>query len=168
MRFWDLVFFAWCWWPRESMLQGSSTLSEFCTSLSKVLTLCHCVKVKQRYHTFILSRVSLLVVLLNVSLWKMRKSSAPITSMYATSSAMPCPGFFFQFYSKTWCVNDGVGGHYHTYVAESLFTTYIALFTITCYVEDGHWSWSEWYSKTFDEDDVFAVMVLTSGSNSCR
>ena len=39
-----------CWWPRESMLQGSSVLSEFRTSLSKVLTLCHCVKVKQRYH----------------------------------------------------------------------------------------------------------------------
>ena len=31
------------------MLQGSSTLSEFRTSLSKVLTLWHCVKVKQRY-----------------------------------------------------------------------------------------------------------------------
>ena len=31
------------------MLWGSSTLSEFRTSLSKVLTLWHCVKVKQRY-----------------------------------------------------------------------------------------------------------------------
>ena len=40
----------WCWWPRESILQGSSTLSEFCTSLSKVLTLWNCVKVKQRCH----------------------------------------------------------------------------------------------------------------------
>ena len=42
-----LSFFAWCWWPRESMLQGSSALSEFCTSPSKVLTLWHCVKLKQ-------------------------------------------------------------------------------------------------------------------------
>ena len=33
------------------MLQGSIALSEFRTSLSKVLTLWHCVKVKQRYHT---------------------------------------------------------------------------------------------------------------------
>ena len=33
------------------MLQGSSTLSEFRTLLSKVLTLSHCVKVKQRYLT---------------------------------------------------------------------------------------------------------------------
>ena len=31
------------------MLQGSSTLSEFHTSLSKVLTLWYCVKVKQHY-----------------------------------------------------------------------------------------------------------------------
>ena len=31
------------------MLCGSSMLSEFCTSLSKVLTLWHCVKVKQCY-----------------------------------------------------------------------------------------------------------------------
>ena len=45
-----LSFFAWCWWHRESILQGSSTLSEFCTSLSKVLTLWQCVKVKQHYH----------------------------------------------------------------------------------------------------------------------
>ena len=34
------------------MLWGSSILSEFYTSLSKVLTLWHCVKVKQRYHTY--------------------------------------------------------------------------------------------------------------------
>ena len=33
------------------MLRGSSTLSEFWTSLSKVLTLWHCFKVKQRYHS---------------------------------------------------------------------------------------------------------------------
>ena len=46
-----LSFFAWCWWPRESMLWGSSMLSEFHTSLSKVLTLWHCVKVKQCYHS---------------------------------------------------------------------------------------------------------------------
>ena len=32
------------------MLRGSSALSEFRTSLSEVLTLWHCVKVKQRYH----------------------------------------------------------------------------------------------------------------------
>ena len=44
-----LSFFVWCWWPRESMLWGSSALSEFRTSLSKVLTLWHCVKVKQHY-----------------------------------------------------------------------------------------------------------------------
>ena len=31
------------------MLRGSSVLSEFRTSLSKVLTPWHCVKVKQRY-----------------------------------------------------------------------------------------------------------------------
>ena len=43
-------FFARCWWPRESVIQGSSVLSEFRTSLSKVLTLCHCVKVKQHNH----------------------------------------------------------------------------------------------------------------------
>ena len=48
-------FFSQCWWPRESMLQGSrpSALSKFHTSLSKVLTLSHCVKVKQHYHTYI-------------------------------------------------------------------------------------------------------------------
>ena len=45
-------FFAQCWWPRESMLQGSSALSEFRTSLSKVLTLWYCVKVKQHYIWF--------------------------------------------------------------------------------------------------------------------
>ena len=44
-----LSFFVRSWWPREYMLQGSSMLSKFCTSLSKVLTLWHCVKVKQRY-----------------------------------------------------------------------------------------------------------------------
>ena len=44
-----LSFFAQCWWPRESVLWGSSAISEFRTSLSKVLTLWHCVKVKQRY-----------------------------------------------------------------------------------------------------------------------
>ena len=41
-----LSFFAWCWWSRESVLWGSSAFSEFRTSLSKVLTLWHCVKVK--------------------------------------------------------------------------------------------------------------------------
>ena len=44
-----LSVFVQCWWPRESMLQGSNMLSEFHTSLSKVLTLWHCVKVKRRY-----------------------------------------------------------------------------------------------------------------------
>ena len=44
-----LSFFVQFWCPRESVLWGSSVLSEFCTSLSKVLTLWHCVKVKQRY-----------------------------------------------------------------------------------------------------------------------
>ena len=44
-----LSFFVQCWWPRESMLQGSGLLSEFRTSLSKVLTLWHCIKVKQCY-----------------------------------------------------------------------------------------------------------------------
>ena len=44
-----LSFFVRCWWPRESMLLGSSALSEFHTSLTKVLTLWHCVKVKQHY-----------------------------------------------------------------------------------------------------------------------
>ena len=38
-----------CWWPWESVLRGSSTLSEFHTSLSKVLTFWHCDKVKKRY-----------------------------------------------------------------------------------------------------------------------
>ena len=47
-----LRFFVQCWWPRESMLWGSSALSKFRTSLSKVLTLWHCVKVKQHYHTY--------------------------------------------------------------------------------------------------------------------
>ena len=42
-----LTLFVQCWWPRESMLHDSSTLSKFCTSLSKVLTLWHYVKVKQ-------------------------------------------------------------------------------------------------------------------------
>ena len=45
-----LSFFARCWWHRESMLWGSSMLSEFHSSLSKVLTLWYCVKLKQRYH----------------------------------------------------------------------------------------------------------------------
>ena len=44
-----LSFFVRCWWPRESVLWASSTHSEFRTSLSKVLTLWHCVKVKQHY-----------------------------------------------------------------------------------------------------------------------
>ena len=44
-----LSFSVRCWWPRKSMLRGSSALSEFCTSLSKLPTLWHCVKVKQRY-----------------------------------------------------------------------------------------------------------------------
>ena len=35
------------------MLWGSSALSEFRTLLSKVLTVWHCVKVKQRYHSLI-------------------------------------------------------------------------------------------------------------------
>ena len=43
-------FFVQCWWPRKSVLQGSSALSEFRTSLSKVLIHWHCVKVKQCYH----------------------------------------------------------------------------------------------------------------------
>ena len=47
-----LSFILWCWWPRKSVLQGSSALGKFCTSLSKVLTLQHCVKVKQRYHCY--------------------------------------------------------------------------------------------------------------------
>ena len=50
VQFWDLVFFEWCWWPRESVLWGSSSLSEFRTLLSYLLTLWHCVKVKQRNH----------------------------------------------------------------------------------------------------------------------
>ena len=41
--------FAQCWWPRESMLWDSSMLSEFHTSLSKVLILWNYVKVKQIY-----------------------------------------------------------------------------------------------------------------------
>ena len=44
-----LCFFVQSWWPRESVLKGSSELSELCTSLSKVWTLWHCVKVKQLY-----------------------------------------------------------------------------------------------------------------------
>ena len=44
-----LSFFAQCWWPREFVLRGSSAPSEFLTSLSNVLTLRHCVKVKQCY-----------------------------------------------------------------------------------------------------------------------
>ena len=49
-----LRFFARCWWPRESMLRGSSALSEFRTSLSKALKLWHCVKVKQRCLCYVL------------------------------------------------------------------------------------------------------------------
>ena len=45
-----LSFYVQSWWPRESMLQSSSVLSKFSTSLSKVLTLWHYVKVKQRYY----------------------------------------------------------------------------------------------------------------------
>ena len=37
------------------MLRGSNAHSEFCTSLSKVLTLWQCVKVKQRYLSFLIS-----------------------------------------------------------------------------------------------------------------
>ena len=44
-----LSFFVQCWWPRESVLWGSNALSKFRSSLSKGLTLGHCVKVKQRY-----------------------------------------------------------------------------------------------------------------------
>ena len=47
---WSEVQF-WDWCPMESMLRGSSVLSKFRTSLSKVLTLWHWVKEKQRYHT---------------------------------------------------------------------------------------------------------------------
>ena len=49
--FLGLNFFGRWWWPRESVLWGSSALSEFRTSLSKVLTLWHCVKVKQCYQS---------------------------------------------------------------------------------------------------------------------
>ena len=42
-------FFARCWWSREPVPWGSSMLSDFRTSLSKVLTLWHFVKVKQCY-----------------------------------------------------------------------------------------------------------------------
>ena len=48
--------------PRESVLRGSSALSEFRTSLSKVLTLWHCVKVKQCYHNLCLSGQGICVV----------------------------------------------------------------------------------------------------------
>ena len=44
-------FFARCLWLRESVLWGSSALSEFRTSLFKLLTLWHSVKVKQRHLT---------------------------------------------------------------------------------------------------------------------
>ena len=47
-----LGFFVQCWWPRQSMLWDSSSLSEFRTSLSTVLTLWHCVNVKQCYLTW--------------------------------------------------------------------------------------------------------------------
>ena len=46
-----LSFFSWCMWPRESMIRGSSALSEFCSSLLNVLTLWYCVEVKQYYHS---------------------------------------------------------------------------------------------------------------------
>ena len=55
-----LSFFAQCCRPRESMLQSSRALREFRTSLSKVLTLWHCVKAKQRYqyvHDIFLKKV---------------------------------------------------------------------------------------------------------------
>ena len=50
------------------MLQGSSVLSEFRTSLSKVLTLWHCVKVKQRYHTTYFMHIVLVNAFLNVEI----------------------------------------------------------------------------------------------------
>ena len=46
VRFLDLVFLQRCWWPRESVLLGSSAPNEFRTIK---LTLKCCVKVNQRY-----------------------------------------------------------------------------------------------------------------------
>ena len=41
-----------CWWPGESMLWGSLQFRTLKVQILKVLTLCECVKVKQRYHTY--------------------------------------------------------------------------------------------------------------------
>ena len=47
------------------MLWCSSMLSEFCTSLSKVLTIWHCVKVKQRNLSAIFAQLISVELLLN-------------------------------------------------------------------------------------------------------
>ena len=47
--FLGLSFFVRCWWPRESMLQGSLHFHTLKVQILKVLTLCQSVKVKQRY-----------------------------------------------------------------------------------------------------------------------
>ena len=68
------------------MLQGSSALSEFCTSLSKVLTLWYCVKLKQHYHgiyfvsTFDFYR---LVVTLFLSLFLQKESGVVFVGLFS-------------------------------------------------------------------------------------
>ena len=64
MRLWDLVFFVWYWWSRESMLWDSSTFSEFHTSLSKVLILIK-LRIIQRTYNLIKLWLECLVMLQN-------------------------------------------------------------------------------------------------------
>ena len=64
------------------MLLGSSALSEFHTSLSKVLTLWHCVKVKQRYLS--LEEMANAVE----DIFKMQLDDAKINSIIVTAKNM--------------------------------------------------------------------------------
>ena len=76
------------------MLQGSSVLSEFRTSLSKVLTLWHCVKVKQRY----LSKKGLFYKPALITPTSKKKSNTCFSIIY-----------YNNYYSPSYCCNHLTG-----------------------------------------------------------
>ena len=69
------------------MLWGSSALSEFRTSLSKVLTLWHCVKVKQCYHsiTCFLTCIVAMIILPETQ----GKTLTELSQLYSEKSEQP-------------------------------------------------------------------------------
>ena len=83
-----LGFFARCWWPRESMIRCSSMLSEFFTSLSKVLTIWYCVKVKQCNQNVIFAQLFSVELLLNFL--EGRASSIRSISYFMTDPPLGC------------------------------------------------------------------------------